>query len=177
MPIPAILAAVLPVLAPTLVQRVVEAFTSDPSGGETARRVTQAAVDTLGTDDPANATKLLQDPAAIAALRTAMLQAEIDLTRLDNEDRADARQQTIDLARAGSTIAWGASAVSLVVLATFGAVLYLVLTRAIPEGQGDTVSIMLGALTTMASAVVAYWVGSSAGSAAKQKALVALRGG
>lgn len=171
MPIPAILAAVLPAIAPTLAQRVVEAFTGSSDGGDVARRVTEAAVGALGTDDPAAATAALADPAVVADLRKATMQVEVDLLRLDNEDRAGARQQTVALAQAGSRIAWGAPVMSVVVLVTFGAVLYAVLTKAIPEGQGDIVSIMLGALTTMASAVVAYWVGSSAGSAAKDKLL------
>ncbi len=39
------------------------------------------------------------------------------------------------------------------------------------EVRGTDASLMLGALTTMATAVVSYWVGSSAGSAAKDKLL------
>jgi len=94
----------------------------------------------------------------------------VALLRLDNEDRADARAQTVQLAQAGSRISWGAPVVSTIVLVTFGIVLYRVLSQ--PTGAIDqNATLMLGALTTMASAVVSYWVGSSAGSAAKDKLL------
>lgn len=92
------------------------------------------------------------------------------LLRLDNEDQADARAQTVQLAQAGSRISWGAPIVSTIVLVTFGIVLYRVPSR--PAGAIDqNATLMLGALTTMASAVVSYWVGSSTGSAAKDKLL------
>lgn len=113
---------------------------------------------------------LTLDPEMAAQVQAKMADQVIALIQADNADRANAREQTVELARAGSGIAWGAPAVSLVVLGTFGAVLYRVLT--VPIGQTDpNAAMMLGALTTMATAVVSYWVGSSAGSAAKDKLL------
>ncbi|NUB17144.1 hypothetical protein GAY28_35180 [Azospirillum brasilense] len=92
------------------------------------------------------------------------------LLRVEHEARAAARAQTVQLARAGSRNAGGAPIVSTIVLVTFGVVLYRVLSQ--PAGAIDqNATLMLGALTTMASAVVSYWVGSSAGSAAKDKLL------
>jgi hypothetical protein len=41
----------------------------------------------------------------MAELRRAMMQIEADLTRFDNEDRANARQRTVELAKIGSRIA------------------------------------------------------------------------
>ena len=117
------------------------------------------------------ARRLAADPDATAAFRKALGDQLVALIALDNQDRGNARAQTVDLARTGSRIAWGAPVVSVIVLLAFGYVLQLVLTQSIPPGQETTVSLMLGALTTMASAVVAYWVGSSAGSAAKDALL------
>lgn len=57
--------------------------------------------------------------------------------------------------------------VSVIVLTVFGIVLYMVLTHSLPPGNEKPADIALGALTTMAAAVVNYWVGSSAGSAEK----------
>ena len=87
------------------------------------------------------------------------------------EDVSSARAQTTDLAKLGSAIAWGAPLVSVVVLATFFWVLEIVLSQKIPQGQENLVYIMLGALTTMATGVVGYWVGSTAGSSHKNEML------
>jgi hypothetical protein len=43
----------------------------------------------------------------------------------------------------------------------------LVLSRTVPPGSEALANIMMGTLAGMASAVVSYWVGSSAGSARK----------
>ncbi|NUB25272.1 hypothetical protein [Azospirillum brasilense] len=65
----------------------------------------------------------------------------------------------------------GASVVSVIMLIASGNVVQLVLTQSIPPGREPTVSIMLGALTAMATSVVGNWVGSGVGSAAKDKPL------
>ncbi len=67
--------------------------------------------------------------------------------------------------------AWGAPVVSVVVLVTFGTVVSLVLLRAIPAGSETVLNVLLGTLAAMATNVVGYWVGSSAGSARKDERL------
>jgi hypothetical protein len=130
-----------------------------------------AAVPVTAANAPAVAEQLAADPEKLAAFRKALGDQLVALLTLDNQDRADARQQTVELARAGSRIAWGAPVVSLVVLGTFGVVLHKVLSTPAGTSIDPNAAIMLGALTTMATAVVAYWVGSSAGSAAKDRLL------
>ena len=66
---------------------------------------------------------------------------------------------------------WGAPVVSVVVLVTFGTVVSLVLLRAIPAGSETVLNVLLGTLAAMATNVVGYWVGSSAGSARKDERL------
>lgn len=74
--------------------------------------------------------------------------------------------------------AWGAPVVSVVVLLTFGTVVSLVLLRAIPAGSETVLNVLLGTLAAMATNVVGYWVGSSAGSARKDERLAEVtRGG
>ena len=155
----------------------------DPATVQKGAAVAKALVNVAGavtgmevtpTNAQAVADQIAADPKLLAEFRRILGDQLVALLTLDNQDRANARAQTVELAKAGSRIAWGAPVVSLVVLVTFGAVLALVLTKSIPPGQETTVSIMLGALTTMATAVVSYWVGSSAGSAAKD---ALLRGG
>ena len=55
----------------------------------------------------------------------------------------------------------------LIVLGMFGAVLYSILTKAIPEGARDVALVMLGALTNGFAAVDKYWHGGTASGARK----------
>ena len=83
----------------------------------------------------------------------------------------------VQLAGMGSAMAWGAPVVSLVVLATFGCVVTLVLLHGIPTGSSEAVlNVLLGTLGAMAMNVVGYWVGSSAGSARKDERLARREG-
>lgn len=147
------------------------------AGAEVAQSLVSAAAQVSGVTitnehDARNAAQSIAlDAAQLAEFRRIVGEQAIALIRLDNEDRASARAQTVELAKAGSKIAWGAPVVSVIVLATFGLVMGMVLTKSIPPGQETTVNLMLGTLQTMATAVVFYWVGSSAGSAAKDKLL------
>lgn len=86
-------------------------------------------------------------------------------------DRQSARKQTMELVEKGSPMAWGAAVVSLVVVCGF-VVLSLLAMK--PEAAGvrsDVVLYLLGAWQSLATSVIAYWVGSSAGSATKDAAL------
>ncbi|TWA90679.1 hypothetical protein FBY14_104183 [Azospirillum brasilense] len=168
-----IISALAPVLLP-------EVFKAAIGTGETAQKIGEAAVSVVSAvtglpittpEGAAHAAATVKDdPAMLAELYRQQGDQVVALLRLDNEDRADARAQTADLAKAGSRISWGAPVVSTIVLVTFGIVLYRVLSQS--AGAIDqNATLMLGALTTMASAVVSYWVGSSAGSAAKDKLL------
>jgi hypothetical protein len=74
------------------------------------------------------------------------------------------------------THAKGAVIVSAIVLVTFGTVVTVALIQAVPESSKDTLNLLLGALTTMATSVVSYWVGSSAGSASKSETIDRLTG-
>ena len=49
--------------------------------------------------------------------------------------------------------------------------LWLVIREEVPANQRDMVTLLLGTLAGMASSVVAYWVGSSSGSAQKNAAM------
>lgn len=155
--------------------------------GDTAEKTTAAvsqAVQTVtGTADAdAAATILQKDPAAAAQLRVQLAQiaaeqdkaqrdAEIDALSARLKDTADARSQTVTLAGQKSAIAWSASVISAIVLTTFGGVMALVLCRGLPPGSETAANLMLGTLAAMATSVVSYWVGSSAGSARKDNRL------
>lgn len=175
--IPALLAAVLPAVAPDLVGWLAGLVAGDKTSAKATQitdELTRRVVDVLGTADPAAAATAIQDPAKLAELRKQVLDVQFAFYKADAEDRASARLQTVELARLGSRIAWGAPLISGLVLLVFGAVLYRVLIEPVPPGQDAIVFTMLGALTTMATAVVSYWVGSSAGSARKTDLLAPL---
>jgi hypothetical protein len=149
----------------------------------TTEAVTKAVQTATGATDAAGAESVLsRDPQAAAQLRLqlaqlaaqaqqAARQAELDDLTARFKDTADARAQTIALANSKSGIAYGAPVVSVVVLATFGFVMALALTRAMPPGSETLLNMLLGTLAAMATSVVSYWVGSSAGSARKDERL------
>jgi hypothetical protein len=157
--------------------------------GAGAERVTEkvgAAVQAVtGAADPDAAMAALSGKPELAVqLRTelAKIAAEADKDQRAAEqaelaarlgDIADARKQTLSLAQAGSRIAWGAPVVSAIVLVAFFAVVMALIWVPMPPGSENILTILLGSLSTMASAVVGYWVGSSAGSADKAKDLSA----
>jgi hypothetical protein len=145
-------------------------------------QVTDIARRVLGTDDPAAIeAAIARDPAAALEFKRLIVEAEararadaleaqrieFDAFRAQLADTASARAQTVALAQAGSALAWGAVLISIVVLAAFGVALWVILRGEIPAGSRDVAFQLLGMLGTMAAGVVAYWVGSSSGSAAK----------
>lgn len=159
------------------------------SGGEqTAAAVAQVVQAVTGTDDQAVAQAAINsNPQLAAQLRVQLAQiaaqqeaaargAELEAMKSWLADIAGARAQTVELAKTGSAVQWAPAVVSLVVLVTFGTVMYGALTRALPAGSETILNMLLGTLAAMATSVVGYWVGSSAGSAQKTD-LLARTGG
>jgi ABC-type multidrug transport system permease subunit len=166
-------------LAPT-----VASWIAGDKTGAAIGKVTGIAREILGTDDVGAIERAIAaDPEKALQFRIAVVQAEADARRVEFEtlqaqlaDVASARHQTVELARAGSLIAWGAPIVSVLITVGFFVMLWLVIRKEIPEGSRDLANIMLGSLGTSFTAVVSYWVGSSAGSASKDAALRAAIG-
>ena len=132
----------------------------------------QAALLTVtGAADPAAQVAALENPDTAAALRVAL--AAIAGARAAASDAAGARVAA-ELAAARSPMAWGAPVVSVVVLVRFGAVVSIALFRAVPPASEAMLNVLLGTLGAMATSVVAYWVGSSVGSARKDDRLARL---
>ncbi len=153
-----------------------------PDAAPVAAAVQGAVQAATGTADPAAQVAALADPALAARLRLGLAgiaAARADAAEADAEARlasrladvAHARATAVQLAQTGGPMAWGAPVTSLVVLATFGTVMGLVLLRAVPSGSETVLNVLLGTLAAMATNVVGYWVGSSAGSARKDARL------
>ena len=184
MPLPLIAAGVAGILVESLPS--IASWIFGDKTGKAVETVTGIARDVLGTDDPADLSRALaSDPEKALQFKIALLQAEaaarsheaemgrqaLDEVKARLEDVAGARSQTVELAKAGSAIAWGAPIVSVLITVGFFLMLYLVIRREIPEGSRELANIMLGSLGASFTAVVSYWVGSSAGSASKDAAL------
>ena len=60
---------------------------------------------------------------------------------------------------------------STIILLAFGGMLYVVLTRSIPESSAALANVLLGTLAAMATQVANFWLGSSNGSAVKNALL------
>lgn len=155
--------------------------------GAAVEKVTGIAREVLGTDSPDAVEKAIStDPAAALAFKTALIQAEADARRQQHEqvlaqlaDVQSARNQTVELAKAKSGLAWGAAIVSVLAVAVFAGFIYLLFVKSLPEGMKDALMLMAGAASAGFTQVLAYWLGSSAGSAQKNTLVDALarRGG
>lgn len=143
------------------------------------------AMEAVLQDKPELATQIQVQLAKIAAdheaesnrAAEAARKAELDTLLARIADTDSARKQTIVLAQSGSRIAYGAPVVSALVLGTFAVVMTLAFTRSLPAGSETILNMLLGSLAAMATSVVSYWVGSSAGSARKDEHLAQLASG
>lgn len=66
---------------------------------------------------------------------------------------------------------WGSIIISVLVMVAFLVVAVLLFSRGIPTESKEIALMIFGGLNSMASGVVGYWVGSSAGSARKDAAI------
>lgn len=150
--------------------------------GKNAPAVQQAVSDlatqVTGTADPQAQAAALADAAVAAKMRIGLAQIaaqQAEAGWADNvaelkatlSDVSDARAQEVALTKAGSPVQWAPVVISVVVLGTFAAVLYVILTSTVPAGSAGLVNVLLGTLATMAVSVVSFWVGSSSDSRVK----------
>lgn len=155
----------------------------DDATGKVTTAVAQAIQSVTGTTD-ANAANLVlqQKPEMAADLRVKLAQIASEAQRAANSADLAALTQTVQDATASAAqsvgptaplpaIAWSAPIISTVVLLTFGGVMAIVLARGVPAGNETAANMLLGTLAAMATSVVSYWVGSSAGSARKDERL------
>ena len=145
-----------------------------PAGGAVGGLIASA----LGTgNDPSEVSAALANPDAVIKLREIESRRQVELQSLAVEmakaelvastaDRASARERE---AKTGDTFTPRSLAL-LVTLGFFGVLGYL-LAAGKPAQGGDALLVMLGSLGAAWTAIVAYYFGSSAGSAAKTELL------
>jgi hypothetical protein len=159
--------------------------------------VADAVRSIAGTDNPEDAAKALAaDPTKAAELRVqlakiaadaetaqraseleslkvtlsanaAQQQADLEALRASIGDIGSARQQTVELAKAGSSMAWSAPIISMIILLAFAFMLYFVLEVGVKAESLALGNVLLGTLAAMATQVANYWLGSSSGSSRK----------
>jgi hypothetical protein len=96
-------------------------------------------------------------PALAAAARTYL------------DDIADARAMQVELAKTGSPIAFGATAIS--ILVTLGYVAMAVIVMSGWAKDSASAQLILGTMNGALATVIAFWLGSSAGSKQKDGAI------
>ncbi|WP_118134031.1 glycoside hydrolase family 108 protein [Oceanicella sp. SM1341] len=170
---------------PSLAKRIVDNVLPDVES-----KVTGVVRNVLGTTDPAEIERKLQDAKLAAELRLALARIEaeadareqqmrLETMRLQFEtfraelgDTKSARDTMTSLVKEGSIIAWGPVVVSTIVVVGFFVVLRqlvigdIVLT-AESQARFQIVNITVGALTAGFATVISFWLGSSQGSRTK----------
>jgi len=144
--------------------------------GKTAEIVaagTKVAQEMFGTADEQTVMAKLESDPKLAEQFKAKLEAETAALRLAIEDTQDARETTVRLAESGSTIAWGSPVISIVVTIGFLLILTIMVLRplSLDPIQVTVINVLLGYLGAGFQQVVNYWLGSSAGSASKDRVI------
>jgi hypothetical protein len=143
-----------------------------PGGEQIQAEIARAARDVTGAGEDLAAQQVLaRDPEAAAQFRLRLARVAAEQRQADFDglaaQLAGTRGQAVSRARSGGLVQWAAAFVSAIVLLTFGIVMWAALTRALPAGSETILNMLLGTLAAMATSVVGYWLGSSAGSERK----------
>lgn len=134
------------------------------SGPPSAGLVGKGVAAALGVEaTPQAVASAIQANPNAAAVKLAQIEAETKAKDAELADIANARATTVQFAQAGSSIAWGAPVISVIITAGFFTVmLMLFFVRAeMPQSVFQLLSVMLGLLVTSFAGVVQYWTGSS----------------
>lgn len=137
-----------------------------PAAGTALGHVADAAQAAFGTIDAEQIKLKIQEDASSADKFKAELQGRLSELHEQLADLQSARGQTVSLVQAGSLIAWGAPIVSVLVVTGFFVIVMLMMIRTlnITDTGTQILLVMLGALASGFQQVIAYWLGSSAGS-------------
>lgn len=109
----------------------------------------------------------------IVALRAAEQALVLEMAKVEQareaaamDDAKSARQQTVDLAKEGSSIAWGAPVVSVLIVGGFFCCVLMLYFRGndLAPNVTNLLNTLFGALILGFGQVCNYWLGSSAGS-------------
>lgn len=154
-------------LAGQFAPSIIKYFTNSETAGAVAGQVIDTAKTVTGRDTPDEAMSAIQaDPTLALQFKTAVMERETELEKAYLADMQSARQQTIELAKAGSAIAWGAPLISALVVGGYFVCIFLLFARGSDMAPNlfQLVNVMFGGLSIAFGQVCNYWLGSSAGS-------------
>lgn len=152
-----------------LVPGVIKYFKEDTK----AKNVSQVLVDiakyVTRRQSATSALEVLStDPESLARFQEALMQRELQLEAAAAEDRKDARNRDLKMAKLGSTntraTVLAYSAVFILAVSLFG-----LFFLEVPEGSKDLVMILITLVAAKVSSVYDFEFGSSAGSKSKDK--------
>lgn len=169
-------------LAGTLLQTgapVIGTALGGPLGGTLGGILGKLAADALGVPATPEAVgdAIRRDPEGAAAVlpgADVKAQAELDRLKAVLGDVQDARAKQLEYFHSGSSIAFGPIVVSVVIILGFVGLSFLAMWPDAVGARSDVTLYLLGAWQSLATAVVGYWIGSSAGSADKSAQLAAI---
>lgn len=121
----------------------------------------KVAREAFGSDNPQAIEAAINSPVQLEAFKarlteeSAQLQAQI-------ADIQDARRQTVELAQAGSAMAWAPAVLTGLVTVGFIGLTYALLFKQVPDS--NVAMVLFGALSAEFTRAMSYWLGSSAGS-------------
>lgn len=157
-------------IAPTL-----GAALGGPLGGTAGTMIAKALGKEDAPEQELEATLLKGDPETLLKLKQAEIDfqqflkdADIKIQSLENEDRANAREREKTLHD------WTPSVLALAIVLGFFAVVAFILKWGLPQTGDQPLLLLLGTLGSGFIAVLNYYLGSSAGSASKQKTIDAV---
>lgn len=130
----------------------------------TADGISAAITNAMANPDQLAKLKQIDDDFAVQVKQLGIQEID-DLIQLDDADRASARQREMTVKDKIPAIL-----AVLITMGFFGVLSYMLL-RTIPPAGHDAMLLMLGSLSTAWTSVVAYYFGSSAGSARKSELL------
>ena len=145
--------------------------------GQVAGKVLAEALGVPATPAAVNAAITTGDPAVIQAKLSEAeikMQVEVEKHKADLTDMQDARATTVKYVQAGSSLSLGAVIVSIIVMTGFVGISFLAMKPELAGVDKSVTLYLLGAWQGLASAAAAFWIGSSAGSAAKTDQITAL---
>ncbi len=153
---------------PTVLQRIasVAPTIAGALGGPLARRAVEFLSRQLGLPD-ASPDKVLQklESADVVRLRELDVQFQLELERIQAQDRASAREREVQ------TQDYTPRVLALGLTVSFLAVLVALMFVDVPQGSREVLYILAGALASAYMAVITYYFGSSSGSSVKNEML------
>lgn len=147
--------------------------------GQVAGKVLAEALGVPPTPEAVHDKITTGDPATIQAQLAAAdvkMNAEVEKLRIQIADVQDARATTVKLDSTGSSIAWGAPVISVVIVLGFFTVMTMLFVVKIDLTPSSVtlLNVLFGALIPAFGQVCNYWLGSSAGSQTKSDQMFAM---